>query len=56
METARQPKIYRLKNRKQLVALLNGYFLNLNMGKHATVFDKVVERDVKDRFIALMTN
>ena len=54
MEQAKQPKIHFLNDRRELVKLLNGYFINLNMGIYARVFENPVDRDVKDRFITLM--
>lgn len=54
MEQTSQPKIHRLGDRKELVRLLNNYFANLSMGKDARVFGTPTDKDVKDRFVALM--
>ncbi|MCX6214649.1 hypothetical protein [Spirosoma sp.] len=54
METMNPKKIKRLSNRKKLVKLLNAYFENLEMGKDASVFNKVVDKSLKDAFKALI--
>lgn len=54
LETIEPKKIVRLSNRKQLVELLNAYFENLEMGKDASVFNKVVDPTLQDAFKSLL--
>ena len=56
METMKKPKIAYLGNRKQLVQLLNAYFVNLNLGKDARMFSNGAPKEKKDAFLALLPN
>ncbi|GAB4007181.1 hypothetical protein GCM10028808_10580 [Spirosoma migulaei] len=54
LETMEPKKIKRISNRKQLVVLLNTYFEDLEMGRDASVFNKVVDPSFQDAFKALL--
>ncbi|GAB3539380.1 hypothetical protein [Spirosoma fluminis] len=55
METMKKAKIRKLTDHPQLVCLLKQFFVGLDkMGKQARIFDNIVKKDQRDRFIALM--